>query len=311
MKKYRIYNAKYKNRIAQFYEILHSAVDDNKGLLADVYYNEFRGYLEGLLYGNVITVNKIPRVYVNTGIEYKVIVDFVTEIQQHDDRVIIIKPVLNIKDTLREYGYPFKSKGHSAILDRYQRTGLVTSVKQYLGIREDKEPWSSDKSCPNILKYQFTSDFKIHISDKCCTYLKENPIKKWAQDNNKPYSIVGIMASEGGRRSTAVCLAFKKGKLKAFQPLAPLNKEWENWFIEKHNIKLCKLYYPPYNFNRTGCKGCPFATRLQDELDTLEKYFPAERKQCEYIWKPVYDEYRRINYRLKKEVNNGQQNNTN
>ena len=33
----------------------------------------------------------------------------------------------------------------------------------------------------------------------------------------------------------------------------------------------------------------------------LEKFFPSERKQCEMIWKPVYDEYRRINYRLKGE----------
>ena len=27
---------------------------------------------------------------------------------------------------------------------------------------------------------------------------------------------------------------------------------------------------------------------------------PNERKQCEYIWKPVYEEYRRLGYRLKK-----------
>ena len=27
---------------------------------------------------------------------------------------------------------------------------------------------------------------------------------------------------------------------------------------------------------------------------------PNERKQCEIIWKPIYDEYRRINYRLKR-----------
>jgi hypothetical protein len=32
----------------------------------------------------------------------------------------------------------------------------------------------------------------------------------------------------------------------------------------------------------------------------MEKYFPSERKQCEVIWKPVYDEYRRIGYRLRK-----------
>ena len=38
---------------------------------------------------------------------------------------------------------------------------------------------------------------------------------------------------------------------------------------------------------------------LQRELDTLDKYFPLERKQCEIIWKPVYEEYRRIGYRLR------------
>ena len=38
----------------------------------------------------------------------------------------------------------------------------------------------------------------------------------------------------------------------------------------------------------------------QQELDTLEKFFPEERKQCEIIWKPVYEEYRRLNYRLKQ-----------
>lgn len=33
----------------------------------------------------------------------------------------------------------------------------------------------------------------------------------------------------------------------------------------------------------------------------MKKYFPEEYKQCELIWKPVYDEYRRIGYRLKKD----------
>lgn len=65
-------------------------------------------------------------------------------------------------------------------------------------------------------------------------------------------------------------------------------------------VDICDIYKEPYNFPRTGCKGCPFAINLQEELDILEKYFPAERKQCELIWKPVYDEYRRIGYRLKK-----------
>lgn len=32
----------------------------------------------------------------------------------------------------------------------------------------------------------------------------------------------------------------------------------------------------------------------------MEKYLPNERKQCEIIWKPIYEEYRRIGYRLEK-----------
>ena len=108
------------------------------------------------------------------------------------------------------------------------------------------------------------------------------------------------MPSEGGRRATTKCLAFKNnGKLLSFHPLAPLTKEWENWFIKEYEINICDIYKSPYNFERTGCKGCPFNIYLQKELDILDEYFPAERKQCEIIWKPVYDEYRRINYRLK------------
>ena len=95
-------------------------------------------------------------------------------------------------------------------------------------------------------------------------------------------------------------MLFEGNKLKKFQPLAPVTKEWENWFIVEYDIEICDIYKPPYNFDRTGCKGCPFALHLQHELDVLEEFFPNERKQCEMIWMPVYDEYRRIGYRLKK-----------
>ena len=111
----------------------------------------------------------------------------------------------------------------------------------------------------------------------------------------------------GGQRSKSQCLAFSGDKLKAFQPLAPLTKEWEDWFAEQCGIEFCKLYYPPYNFRRTGCKGCPFALEIQEELDTLDKFFPNERKQCERIWGPVYEEYRRIGYRKMRPLEDGRQ----
>ena len=198
-------------------------------------------------------------------------------------------------------GYPFKSKYHSKILATYQRSGDTESVNVYMNRKECRSGKKkfSEHLCPNILKYQFSEDFNLKVSAKCCDRMKKDPLHKWQKENNKAYGIVGIMQSEGGERMSAQCLAFKGNKLKNFQPLAPMTKEWEEWFIETYNVEICEIYRPPYNFVRTGCKGCPFALKLQDELDTLERFFPAERKQCEIIWKPVYDEYRRLNYRLK------------
>lgn len=244
--------------------------------------------------------NKIPRVYADTGIELNMVRDFVFDMAKRDDRVVIIKPSKPIKQTLDNEGYPFKSKGHSVYVDLYQRKGKTKSVIQYLGESKNKTQWAARFSCPNMLRYQFSEDFKLKVSDNCCHRLKTEPLAIWQHENNKPYSIVGIMQAEGGRRSGAQCLAFNGNKLKAFQPLAIITKEWEEWLIKEYNIDICDIYKPPYNFERTGCKGCPFTPWLQKDLDTLEKFFPNERKQCETIWKPVYDEYRRLGYRLNK-----------
>lgn len=246
--------------------------------------------------------NKIPRVYANTGIEYKLILEFVKRLKEkeHPWELIILKPSVPIKPMLEKEGYPFKSKQHSHILEMYNKYGLdCITVPRYLGIREG---YGDRYRCPKSLEYQFTEDFKLKISDKCCLRMKEEPLNKWAKENNKKCRILGIMPSEGGRRATTKCLAFKnKGKNVSFHPLAPVTKEWEDWFIKEYKIDISDIYKEPYNRERTGCKGCPFALDLQEELDMLQKYFPNERKQCEIIWKPVYDEYRRLGYRLRKD----------
>ena len=65
---------------------------------------------------------------------------------------------------------------------------------------------------------------------------------------------------------------------------------------------MCKLYYPPFNFQRTGCKGCPYSLDLQKQLEIMAVYLPQEKKQCEQIWGKVYAEYRKIDYRLDKQL---------
>lgn len=239
--------------------------------------------------------NTIPRVYANTGIELNIVRDFVFDMAKRDDRIVILKPNVPIKQMLEKDGYPFKSKHHSAIVAIYQNNHNSKTATKY---RDGLYRYNGSK-CPKCLRYQFSDDFKLKISDKCCYRLKEELLFNWQKKNNKPYAIIGLMREEGGRRGNAKCLAFKsKGRFN-FQPLAVVTKSWEDWFIEAYGVEICDIYKPPYNFDRTGCKGCPFNIHLQKELDVLEKYFPAEKKQCEIIWKPVYDEYRRLRYRLK------------
>lgn len=237
--------------------------------------------------------NQIPRVYANTGIEFNMIRDFVFDMAKTDARVIIIKPSVPIKPMLENVGYPFKSKEHSLYVSEYQRMGEKSGeYKRYMFPEEKRKRYG----CPKILRYQFTPGFNLKISKKCCDELKKKPLKKWMKENDKTFCITGMIREEGGSRNNISCINLKQKK---FHPLAPVTKEWEEWFISEYNIQICDIYYPPYNFDRTGCKGCPFNIHIQRELDTLDKYFPAERKQCELIWGPVYNEYRRIGYRLK------------
>ena len=110
--------------------------------------------------------NKIPRVFIDTGIEYVAIRDFVKELAKNDERIEIIKPTKPIIQTLQKVGYPFKSKQHSHNVMLYQThnkksfdkvrqtidndlsllksydfihnlpNGIKTLVKYYYGIRE-------------------------------------------------------------------------------------------------------------------------------------------------------------------------------
>lgn len=145
--------------------------------------------------------NRIPRVYSNTGIEYKAIVKFVEELQAEDDRITIIQPSVPIKKMLETEGYPFKSKIHSKKVDLYQRKGMTKTARVYLGLEPAKSGKyiHGDNRCPKMLEYQFTPEFKLRLSPHCCDRLKKDPLHEWQKEHEKPYSIIGIMPDEGGK----------------------------------------------------------------------------------------------------------------
>lgn len=225
--------------------------------------------------------NKIPRVFCNTGIEYALIVDFVKKLADEDPRIIIINSGVNIREMLEEKGYPFKSKEHSLRVDQFNRGSNNNFILKYLW----KTSYRGKYLCPKILLYQFAVKGSYNYSNKCCFELKKKPFREWEKEHNKTIGITGMKREEGGNRKhiKGCILTNKKGNVNKFHPLLVVNDSFEEWFIKKYNIELCKLYYPPYYFNRTGCKGCPYSLDLQRQLEVMDLYLPAERKQCEAI----------------------------
>ena len=249
--------------------------------------------------------NKSPRVFFDTGIEYLAIRRFVMSLAEKDPRFVIIKPTKPIKAVLEKYGYPFKSKEFSHIYGVWQRSGKTMTVLKFL---QEYDSGANNRVivCPASLKPLFTEKGKIpfKVDDLCCKKLKKDTAARFAKESGRAIAVTGMRAAEGGQRMRidSCILTDAEGHLKKFHPLIKVNDEWEDWFIEHENIELCELYKPPFNFKRTGCKFCPFSLDLEEQLEIAYRYMPAEAAQAELIWKPVFDEYRRLGYRLHKQM---------
>lgn len=237
--------------------------------------------------------NNIPRVFCNTGIEYKLTVDFVKDLSIKDKRFVIIPAKANISSTLNDVGFPFKSKIHSAFVDEYNRQGLTDSVIDYLS--GNGRTRFTNYPCPKILRYQFQG-CDLKISDRCCEVFKKEPIVNYSKDNGYNIHLLGLRRDEGGRRQSLNCVSTYGGIIK-FSPLSVCDDSFIDTFINKFNVRLSPLYYEPFNFKRTGCKGCPFNIDVKDTLLTLKEKLPAEYRQCINIFGSVYSEYKRIGYR--------------
>lgn len=229
--------------------------------------------------------NNIPRIFCNTGIEEKETLRFVRSLALKDKRIIIFNVNKHIPSILNK-GYPFKSKKYSMYFEEFSK-GL---------------PSSNFKDSYNLLFNDFKNitlflkNNNYNIGFHCCKELKKD------FDFGFKKKITGIRRAEGGLRSeTGKCYSEYNGYVK-FNPLFVVSDLWKNEFIKRFNVLLSPLYYPPFNFSRSGCVGCPYKPDLKEYLLTMKKYDYATFLHCWYLWGYVYNAYIKIGYRLDKSV---------
>ncbi len=176
----------------------------------------------------------IEAVFVNTGLEYPEIQQFVKTFPN----VTILRPKMRFDEVIKKYGYPIISKEVSQKLHDLtsaRKNGNFNSYaeRQFQGNYVSK---NGKTNSINIVKWKYLIDAPFKCSHKCCDVMKKKPIKQYEKQTKKK-PIIGTMASESQlRRQIWVrygCNAFKK-KRPTSQPMS--------FWTEQDVLLYIKLY---------------------------------------------------------------------
>ena len=231
----------------------------------------------------------IEAVFVNTGLEYPEIQKFVKSFEN----VTILRPKMSFVEVIKKYGYPIVSKtvSHNVSIARNVPNGNV--VKNIFNPQK-RGKYAMHKWFPLV-----STDFKI--SDKCCNFMKKNPMKLI-----KKSKILATLADESAMRED---LWLKNG-CNAFNLHQPHSAPMSFWteqdvlqYISKNNLPIASVYgeiIPDSDISgqmsidnslvdlkctgcqRTGCIFCGFGAHLEKGAGRFERLKRTHPKQYEY-----------------------------
>ncbi len=228
-----------------------------------------------------------PAVFCDTGLEYPELREFVKTV----DNVNWLKPEMNFKRVIKEYGYPIISKNVSRAVHDVKKLGNNCWFARAFDGRET--------GLYNYTKYKYLLDSPFKISNQCCEVMKKKPLKKYEkQSGNKP--IIGTMACESQARKTAWkihgCNAFDSKNPKSM-PLSFWTEQDILHYIKEFDLKYAPIYgvikqnekgeYYTTGVDRSGCVFCAFGCHLEKEPNRFQKLKETHPKIWEFCMKPT------------------------
>lgn len=237
-----------------------------------------------------------PAVFVDTGLEYPELREFVKSVEN----VTWVRPEMNFKKVIQTYGYPIVSKEISQVIEearRHETTGKYTyRIKRLNGELLDK---NGNKSIYNCEKWKFLLNAPFLISNKCCNIMKKKPAKKYEKETGN-YPIIGTMACESQARKTA----WKVHGCNAFDTKRPTSQPLSFWteqdileYIKKYNLPYAPVYgeivqdnkgkWQTTKCSRTGCVFCMYGCHLEKEPNRFQNLKITHPKLWQYCMKPM------------------------
>jgi 3'-phosphoadenosine 5'-phosphosulfate sulfotransferase (PAPS reductase)/FAD synthetase len=273
----------------------------------------------------------IPAVFVDTGLEYPEIRQFVKTF----DNVTILRPKMRFDEVIKKYGYPLIGKEVSLKVQNARKGGCCLNDFIKDSIRETR--------CGgrySMVKYEPLLHTDFICSNICCNIMKKKPVHEYTKQTGKT-PITAQMAEESRLREQQ---RLNNG-CNGFSMKSPISNPMSFWteqdvlqYIKEDNIKIASVYgviietdtdgieycdnllnekigeYTTTGCKRTGCMFCGFGCHLEkspNRFEMLKVTHPKQYKYClgggEYneqgIWQPnskglgmkhVFDELNKI-----------------
>ncbi len=221
---------------------------------------------------------EVPGVFVDTGLEYPEIRDFVKTVEN----ITWLKPKMLFPDIIKKHGYPVVSKRQARYIH-----DLQNPTKRNKATRNLRLTGLNRKGimCPTMKlskKWHFLVDCGFKISDRCCDIIKKQPLDEYVKKTGKkPFT--GMMASESNRRE----LQYKRHGCNAFNIGKPISWPMAFWcdkdiwgYIKKNALPYSKIY--DMGETRTGCMFCMFGVHLEKEPNRFQRMEKTHPKQYDY-----------------------------
>lgn len=229
---------------------------------------------------------RIPRVFVNTGLEFPELIKFATNKSD-----VLLRPALTHKEVITKYGYPVISKSQSMAIRKLTRQNLSEKYRNKLLYGDERGTMGKLSN-----KWHYLLDADFDIGEQCCNAMKKRPFHAYEKETGR-IPIIGVMADESTVRQLRY---LADGGCNAFETNRPQSKPIGFWkeqdvlqYIKMYDIEICSVYgdviqddqgtYKTTGLTRTGCVFCMFGCHLQkgpNRFQQLKVSHPRLYKHC-------------------------------
>jgi len=236
------------NRIREFYNHNHGNV-----------YVSFSGGKDSTVLLHLVRriFPNVEAVFIDTGLEYPEIKDFVSRTKN----VTTIFPKENFSLVIKKYGYPVISKKVARQIRDLQNPTENNKTVRRLYLTGIKRDGTKTKFFKLPQKYVRLIDSPFRISEKCCDILKKNPIKDYEKVSRK-HSFIGTMSSDSLQRESAYLKTGCNNYTRNVSMPLSFWLEKDIWnYIRKYKLDYSSIY--DTGITRTGCMYCMFGVHLE------------------------------------------------